>query len=129
MLLHLRLITLQFPNILVDGSVLCNCEIAAKHYFVLENLVACPESPSKLSVIFSKFSSCQLLWHLNHFSWQPSLIELHHPWTHFTYIFGSHFFAIIFIEITKRFKRWSTSNWIKINFSIEQKACHSRCRP
>ena len=36
--------TSSFPDVLVNRSVLCNCEIEAENCFLLESLAACPES-------------------------------------------------------------------------------------
>ena len=40
------------PYVLVNRSVLCNCEIEAENHFLLESLVACHEANSKLVMYF-----------------------------------------------------------------------------
>ena len=40
----------SLPYVLLNRSVLCNCENEAEHHFPLETLVACQESKCKLTI-------------------------------------------------------------------------------
>ena len=42
----------SFPYVLVNRSVLCNCEIEAENHFLLESLVACHDTQWKLVMYF-----------------------------------------------------------------------------
>ena len=42
----------SFPYVLVNRSVLCNCEIKAENNFLLESLAACHDAESKLVMYF-----------------------------------------------------------------------------
>ena len=42
----------SFPYLLVNRSVLCNCEIKAENHFPLESLAACHDAKSKLVMYF-----------------------------------------------------------------------------
>ena len=43
----------SFPYVLVNQSVLCNCEIEVENHFLLESLVACHDTKSKLVMYFT----------------------------------------------------------------------------
>ena len=45
----------NFPCVLLNRSVLCNCEIKAENHFLLESLAACQETQSKLIMYFTAF--------------------------------------------------------------------------
>ena len=40
----------SFPYVLLNRSVLCNCEIEAENHFLLESLAACQKLESKLTM-------------------------------------------------------------------------------
>ena len=42
----------SFPYVLVNRSVLCNCEIEIENHFLLESLAACHDTKSKLVMYF-----------------------------------------------------------------------------
>ena len=55
---------LGHPYVLMNGSILCNCDIEAESNFLLESLAACecPETKTDLEMHFNnKFSFCELL--------------------------------------------------------------------
>ena len=41
-----------YPSVLTNRSVLCNCEIEAEIFFILQSLTTYPESPTKLIMNF-----------------------------------------------------------------------------
>ena len=43
----------SYPYVLLNGSILCNCDIEAKNSFLLESLAACHNSSSNLLMYFS----------------------------------------------------------------------------
>ena len=43
----------SFPYVLVNQSVLCNCEIEVETHFLLESLAACQDTKSKLVMYFT----------------------------------------------------------------------------
>ena len=52
------------PYILMNRNILCNCEVEAKSYFLLESLAACEGSETKTdleNVLYNKFGFCELL--------------------------------------------------------------------
>ena len=42
----------SFPHVLLNRSVLCNCEVKAENHFLLESLPTCQETQSKLIMYF-----------------------------------------------------------------------------
>ena len=42
----------SYPYVLVNRSVLCNCEIEAENNFLLESLATCHDAESKLVMCF-----------------------------------------------------------------------------
>ena len=43
----------SFPYVLVNRSVLCNCEIEVENHFLLESLAACQDTESELIMYFT----------------------------------------------------------------------------
>ena len=43
----------SFPYVLLNRSILCNCEIEVENHFLLESLAACQETQSKLIMYFT----------------------------------------------------------------------------
>ena len=58
-------ITIKIPShpyMLVNRSVLCNCGIEMENHFLLESLVACQDTNSKLTITLQSIQLLLIIW-------------------------------------------------------------------
>ena len=75
------------PYVLMNWSILCNCNIEAESNFLLESLAACEgqETKTDLEMHFhNKFSLCELLWWHDRRVRYTNFMKLDDPGTNFT---------------------------------------------
>ena len=83
----------SYPNVLLNRSILCNCDIEAENNFLLESLAVCHDSTSDLVMYFTvNMAFCYLFWYFNTFVRCSYLTELDDRWADFTY-----FLAILWV--------------------------------
>ena len=80
----------RYPYVLVNRSVLCNYGIEAEKHFLLESLVACHDTNSKLVMYFMVNTAfvnyLDQFYNLTRDSWNSDNKEQNHFWTDSTYI-------------------------------------------